>query len=267
MPDFTLKTYAELLAALISKNYGFITFRNFMEGVSSQTSFVILRHDVDLLPDNALQMAILENQFGLRGTYYFRIIPESFNLPVMQKIADLGHEIGYHYEDMDLAHKRYKESEEVLIEKAYESFCHNLKIFQKHFDIKTVCMHGSPRARYDNKVIWSKYDYKQLGLIGEPYFDINFNECAYFTDTGRRWNASQMSIRDKVNSAYRFNFKTTYHIIENSALLPPGIMFNIHPQRWHNRLLPWAKELIVQNVKNIIKYYIASKKQKQSTNF
>ena len=33
-------------------------------------------------------------------------------------------------------------------------------------------------------MIWDKYDYKKLGIIGEPSFDIDWNEFAYFTDTG-----------------------------------------------------------------------------------
>jgi hypothetical protein len=27
----------------------------------------------------------------------------------------------------------------------------------------------------------------------------------------------------------------------------------VHPQRWHDRTLPWVKELVWQNVKNVVK--------------
>jgi hypothetical protein len=30
-------------------------------------------------------------------------------------------------------------------------------------------------------------------------------------------------------------------------------MINVHPQRWHDRPLPWVKELVGQNVKNVVK--------------
>ncbi len=36
-------------------------------------------------------------------------------------------------------------------------------------------------------------------------------------------------------------------------MLPDKIMFNIHPQRWDDRFGPWVKELVWQNVKNVIK--------------
>lgn len=114
-------------------------------------------------------------------------------------------------------------------------------------------MHGSPRVKYDNKIIWEKYDYKELGLIGEPYYDIDFNEFAYFTDTGRRWNGHKYSIRDKVKSKYNFDFKTTQDIIDNVDKLPDKVMFTIHPERWTDDLIPWTQNLITQNIKNIVK--------------
>ncbi|AFN75901.1 hypothetical protein MROS_2671 [Melioribacter roseus P3M-2] len=54
-------------------------------------------------------------------------------------------------------------------------------MLRKNFDIKTICMHSSPKSKYDNKLIWTKYDYRNLGIFGEPYFDVTFNEVAYFT--------------------------------------------------------------------------------------
>ena len=74
-------------------------------------------------------------------------------------------------------------------------------------------MHGSPLSKYDNRDLWKKYDYRDYGIIGEPYFDIDFNEVLYLTDTGRRWNASGSNVRDKVKSKYNYNFKSTFDII------------------------------------------------------
>jgi hypothetical protein len=38
-----------------------------------------------------------------------------------------------------------------------------------------------------------------------------------------------------------------------NGLLPDKIMLNVHPQRWDDRFGPWVKELVWQNVKNVIK--------------
>jgi hypothetical protein len=59
---------------------------------------VILRHDIDKLPANALEMAQLEHDLGVTGFYYFRVKPGLWNAGVMGKITELGHEPGYHYE-------------------------------------------------------------------------------------------------------------------------------------------------------------------------
>lgn len=47
--------------------------------------------------------------------------------------------------------------------------------------------------------------------------------------------------------------------IENGTF-PEQAMITIHPQRWNDALIPWTKELVWQNVKNVgkwllIKYY------------
>ena len=62
---------------------------------------VILRHDVDLKPQNSLATAKLEHELGIRGSYYFRAVPQSWEEQIIKEIASLGHEIGYHYETMD----------------------------------------------------------------------------------------------------------------------------------------------------------------------
>ncbi len=54
--------------------------------------------------------------------------------------------------------------------------------------VSTVCMHGSPLSRVSNLDLWKKYDYRGLGIIAEPYLDIDFDEVFYLTDTGRRWD-------------------------------------------------------------------------------
>jgi hypothetical protein len=116
-------------------------------------------------------------------------------------------------------------------------------------------MHGSPLSKYDNKKIWEKYDHKNFGIIAEPYFDVNFDEVFYITDTGRSWNNSKASVRDKVNSNYDITIKDTHNLIEKikNNELPDKIMINVHPQRWNDEFIPWASELVRQNIKNVIK--------------
>ena len=68
---------------------------------------------------------------------------------------------------------------------AIGGYIDHLAYFRKFYPVETICMHGSPMSRYDNRLIWQKYDYRELGIIGEPYFDIDFDRVFYLTDTGR----------------------------------------------------------------------------------
>ena len=254
--DFTQKTYKELLQTLINLEYKSVSFA----GVdwTAKEKVVVLRHDVDLLPQNSLAFAKIQHELGIKAPYYFRIVPESYNEKIIAEIADLGHEIGYHYEDLTLTNGD--------IDKAYDSFCRNLEKLRKRYPVKTICMHGSPRSKWDSRDIWQKYDYKKLGIIAEPYFDINFNEVFYLTDTGRRWDGWKVSIRDKVPQQEEWVrqglvFHSTNQIIQaakKGRLLsevegPDKVMMTFHPQRWTDKALPWVKELVWQGVKNWVK--------------
>ena len=119
-------------------------------------------------------------------------------------------------------------------------------------------MHGSPFSKYDNKKLWEKYDYRDYGIIAEPYFDIDYDEVFYITDTGRSWNNSNASIRDKVSSKFDIKIKDTHHLIEKiqNNELPDKIMINVHPQRWNDKFVPWVSELVRQSVKNVVKKFV-----------
>jgi hypothetical protein len=245
--DFTLKTYKQLLIAFEQDDYEFLTFQQFCEG-RVREKFVILRHDVDLKAENSLATAKIEHELGICASYYFRIVPQSDKPQVIKKIIALGHEVGYHYEDLALFNGD--------AEKAIEHFKIKLEYFRQYYPVKTICMHGSPSSKIDNRSIWKKYDYKDFGITGEPYFDVNFNKIFYLTDTGRSWNGEKYSVRDKVQSGYDCRFNSTPEIIKaiQSGTIPPQIMINTHPQRWTDNLLEWMWEYVFQNVKNRVKY-------------
>lgn len=121
-------------------------------------------------------------------------------------------------------------------------------------------MHGSPLSKWDNRLLWKKYNYRDFGIIGEPYFDIDFNKVAYLTDTGRRWDVSADNVRDTVREANiatvespsgcssRSNstgqggqrsevgdvrFRKTMNIIDavQRRKFPDKVMINVYPQR------------------------------------
>ena len=40
-----------------------------------------------------------------------------------------------------------------------EDFRFYLDKFRNIYPVKTICMHGSPLSKYDNRLLWEKYDY------------------------------------------------------------------------------------------------------------
>ena len=255
MRDFTLQTLHLLLSSLSEKDYSFLSFSEYLQMPGKK--FIILRHDVDARSSNSLVTARLENSMGITGTYYFRTVPGSYDEAVIREIAGMGHEIGYHYEDLAVAKGDY--------DLAIRLFEQNLAKLRRLVPVETICMHGSPLSKYDNRLLWEKYNYSDYGITGEPYRDTDFGKVLYITDTGRRWDGTKFSIRDRIDDNTPdqivgapnpqqkiFPLHSTFDII-NTLLqdcLPPNIMITLHPQRWDDRLLPWLKELLWQNIKN-----------------
>lgn len=249
--DFTIKKYKQLLSALQSQGYFFQPFQKFVNAPKEKS--IVLRHDVDLLPYNSLLFAKIQYKQKIKGSYYFRAVPESWDEDVIKEIASLGHEIGYHYENFTTCNGNISE--------AIEDFKTNLEKLRRLASVTTICMHGSPLSKYDSKDLWKKYNYRDFGIVGEPYFDIDFSKVFYLTDTGRMWDGHKVSVRDKVNSKFDLSFHSTNDIINGVNRLPDQVMFTFHPQRWHDGGLPWLKELVMQSMKNQIKRFLIAKGQ------
>jgi len=258
--DFTLHTYRRLLLALKDARYNFLTFESYCRQKENKTlpeRFVILRHDVDTKAYNALRIAKIEKELGIKSSYYFRVVPQSNKAEIIREIVAIGHEIGYHYEDLSLCKGNLSD--------AIRHFEKQLVYFRTYYPVKTICMHGSPASKIDNRDIWKHLHYKNYGILGEPYFDIDYKKIFYITDTGRAWDGDKFNVRDKVDSNFDVHFHSTKDIIKaiENQELPHHFMINTHPHRWTQGLYEWLYEYITQNAKNVIKRIIV-KNQKKS---
>ena len=72
--NFTLSAYKQLLSTIQSQGYSFQTLQEYIQNPKDKV--VILRHDVDQLPSNALVIAKIEKDAGIKASYYFRIVKE-----------------------------------------------------------------------------------------------------------------------------------------------------------------------------------------------
>jgi hypothetical protein len=253
MRDFTIRVFELLCLSLRKSGHEFITFSEYCLG-KEEEKFVIMRHDVDKSWVRALRMAEIEAKDRIRATYYFRSKKKCFNEMAIKRIKELGHEIGYHYEDLSKAEGNF--------ENAIMRFQQNLDRFRAIVPIKTICMHGNPISKWDNRLLWQKFRYRDFDIIGEPFIDIDYDKVLYLTDTGRKWDGDRLRVRDKVATQLNYHFRSTFHIIDDlyNMRLPDQLMVNVHPHRWVNNHLAWFTELIWQNIKNAIKKYFFVKR-------
>ncbi|MDD4182403.1 MAG: hypothetical protein PHT53_01070 [Candidatus Omnitrophica bacterium] len=248
MMDFTIKTLTGLYKNLVKNNYEVTTLCSFLKR-PGPGKICVLRHDVDRQINTALKLAELESKMNIKASYYFRY-PATFREDVIRRIHKLGHETGYHYEVLAKTNGNYK--------KAFELFKKELTEFRKIVSICTISAHGSPFSKWDNKKIWETYKFTDLGITGEAYLSVNFNEVFYLTDTGRAWNRSEANIRDKVDTKFNLKFRNTKDVIAalDGGKMPDNIILNVHPNRWKDNFSGWCAELAMQNFKNIGKRFL-----------
>jgi len=94
---FELTHYRELLDAAKAGGYRFATFE-----AEPQPGDVLLRHDVDLSLEAALELARLEQEAGARATYFLMTESVFYNLDsalgrdTLRELRSLGHAVGIH---------------------------------------------------------------------------------------------------------------------------------------------------------------------------
>ena len=250
--DFTLQKYEQLCRTFLESGYKVSTILDYLtnKSVFEEGYIVILRHDVDRKPFNALKMAHIETNLGIRSTYYFRAKTNTFKPILIKQIAQLGHEIGYHYESLSDMHGN--------LELAIEDFKNNLQKFRKLVPVKTICMHGSPLSKWDNRDLWEKYDYKESGLIGEPYLSIDYTNIVYISDTGRTWNPNKFNLRDRVRSNVKVEIDSTIDLMKVLRSKVHGRFFiQCHPERWSKNIFQWILFLSIDHLSNNIKVLVS----------
>lgn len=249
MRDFSIQKYAKLCQS-IAKKYKAITFTEYVENDKAH-NFIILRHDIDRLPGCALAMAKIEHKYGLKSSYYFRV-PGTFSPEIIREIAQLGHEIGYHYENLDQAKGDYT--------LAINIFEKSLKKLRLIYPVKTICMHGNPLTHFDNRDLWQKFDFRKYGIIGETYLSLAA-DVAYFSDTGRNWSQRYKGKDHPVHADGRFDkVKLEYtddviRLIESKKI--DKICLVVHSERWNSTYFGWLAysilDRMVQIAKDILK--------------
>ena len=144
-------------------------------------------------------------------------------------------------------------------EKALKIFREELKDLRQYADVTTACMHGNPFASWSNRDLWEEYDFRETGIIGEPYFSLDYSRILYLTDTGRTWADRNIRVKDVIDADQNsMNMKLTQDVRSTKDVIRlvrseefEQICILSHPNRWCDGMQGWVRELVMQNVKNV----------------
>lgn len=244
--DFTLTAYMTVIQALKQRQLPVYGISRWI--AERPLRGAVIRHDVDRRPMNALRMAEAEAAANVYTTYYFRVVGSAYDKDIMRAVHALGHEVGYHYEDLALCKGDAAA--------AVVSFKRNLEDLRTAVPVETAAMHGSPLSKHNNLDIWQHASPQDFDLTGEAFITVDYHGTYYFTDTGRSWGAVAANLRDRppgilqpavlprsTRQLCRFISETDIEKIALSA----------HPERWDDRLAGWlmqgTKDQLVNGIK------------------
>jgi len=235
--DFTYRVYRDLLTAAQDHGYEILSVREYLTREDLPERLLVMRHDVDRKVENAFDMAEIEASLGATASYYFRAIDKTFEPELFRAVAALGHEVGYHYEDLDTA--------DGDLATARRSFERNLDRFREHVPVDTVSMHGNPLTPHDNRDVVESLDLAEYGLAGEVYLSFDFSEVVYFSDTNRTWYEEKTIVNDwPVGPSEKpTQVESTAELVDLLATESiPRLYLLVHPNRWADSTAEWALE-------------------------
>ena len=102
---FSFAYYKHLLSQMKDRGFQVSSFANY-NPLNKKT--VIMRHDVDYTLHGAIDFGRIEAELGVTSTYLFRVHADEYNIfscttfRVISELKKLGHEIGLHFESMNI---------------------------------------------------------------------------------------------------------------------------------------------------------------------
>lgn len=160
--NFDIDGYKNLIK-ISKEKYNFVKFNDVCTN-----SIILLRHDVDVSPKLALEMAKLEHKLGVNSTFFFMVRSPFYNLfsrtndNIVRQIIDMGHCIGLHYDEGYY-------SKNISLQELVDS---EILMLEKNFDtrINVVSFHQPSKKIIDNSI-----GIKQINTYDKSYFrDIKY---------------------------------------------------------------------------------------------
>lgn len=107
--NFTYDAYRSLLQLLSANGYAFCSYNNYPR----KEKCVIMRHDIDYSLEQAVKLARIESENGIRSTYFVLLSSDFYNpassssYKYLHEIIDLGHHVGLHFDETAYSYESY----------------------------------------------------------------------------------------------------------------------------------------------------------------
>jgi hypothetical protein len=274
---FTFESYKRLLDCIRDHRFAIYGIEEILiarrEGKLPGGKYVAIRHDVDYFPGRALTLSQIEAERKISTTYYIRRRFFDANIDLVRQIASSGHQIGYHYEEVDT----HQKAPNMQVGRDAVGFFIGslLDIDRLGFNIKTICAHGNPLTDVDNRQVVHlvrdeeyleklafTFDRDQVRqkvsdrLVGDASIDITGADFdLYIPDTGRfnpRYN-----LKDRIDGcaiAGMSGLEDFDRILSDES--HRRIYMNMHPDRWSGDLATWLFDFTFDSIKNLIKRFM-----------
>lgn len=178
--EYTYTSYKNLMNRLIRNKYKLLRFCDVSEEIDKSA---IIRHDVDVDIQEALKMAELEHEIGIKSTYFILLTSEYYNLlsgrnmMSARKILALDHEIGLHFDITAYG-------DNLSIEEASDALRHEITVMEAALNLKVKSFSWHiPRKDFLGLHLPIT---DELGILNayDPYFYSGFK---YVSDSMMRW--------------------------------------------------------------------------------
>lgn len=202
--DFTYSHYEKILD-LIKKTDFKVKFFNEVYLFEKE---LILRHDIDLDLEKAYKMALIENKYNIKATYFillrspFYNIFDKFNSDLIKGILALGHQIGLHFDE---AYYGSRDADSVI--KNVDS---EVQLLESCFDTKTFAV-----SFHRPSQLLLQSDIKLKNNLINTYDKSFTKEFKYISDSRHTWKEGCFC---KYFKKIGTDYSSTYRI---QALLHP----------------------------------------------
>ena len=201
--EFTYTAYRGLLSLLRQGGYAFTDYHDYQ----AHPRCVILRHDIDNSLPQALRLAEIEADEGVKSTWFVLLRTDFYNpasasaQKTLRRIRELGHELGLHFDEM--AYPQEGASCTAGSSSTEELIRHEADILSDicGCPITTVSMHRPSKATLEA-------DLKIPGMVNS-YGQTFFHDFKYLSDSRRRW-------REPVKEIIRAGTYDRLHILTHA---------------------------------------------------